>query len=349
MTTLQTTSTHRTAAEVLGWSRSMIEPALRAAVRRLPDSMLHLAGYHLGWWDQDGEPCQGLSAGKAIRPALTLLCAQAVGGAPADAVGAAVAVELVHNFSLMHDDVMDSDQMRRHRPTTWFVFGVNQAILGGDAMMAAAFQALVAGTDGIPDPVTAVDVLAQCVSDLCEGQSADLSFEERSDVDVDEYLSMTRGKTGALLGASCELGALMGGADPVRREAMRRFGEHLGLAFQLVDDLLGIWGDVAVTGKPAGADLVRRKQSYPVVAALRSRLPVAAELAELYARPEELTSDQVALAALLVERAGGRDATVRHAEQQLAVALAALTEAGVDEQAKAELLVLANLVTRRNS
>ena len=325
----------------------MIEPALRTAVHRLPESMLHLAGYHLGWWDRDGIPSQG-AAGKAIRPALTLLCAQAVGGVPADAVGAAVAVELVHNFSLIHDDVMDCDEMRRHRPTTWFVFGVNAAILSGDAMMAAAFQALVAG-NGVDDPAAAVDTLAQCIGDLCEGQSADLSFEERSDVDVDEYLSMTRGKTGALLGASCELGALMGGADQPRREALRRFGEHLGLAFQLVDDLLGIWGDVAVTGKPAGADLVRRKQSYPVVAALRSRLPAAAELAELYTQQEELTSEQVMRAAQLVERAGGREATSRHAEQRRAAAVAALEEARVDEQAKSKLLVLANLVTRRNS
>ncbi|MGW5648261.1 family 2 encapsulin nanocompartment cargo protein polyprenyl transferase [Saccharopolyspora sp. NPDC003752] len=345
--TLATTSAHRSASEVLGWSRTTIEPVLRAAVRRLPDSMLHLAGYHLGWWDATGEPCRA-PAGKAIRPALTLLSAQAVGGAPEATVGAAVAVELVHNFSLVHDDVMDADEMRRHRPTTWSVFGVNQAILAGDVILAAAFQALAA-TGAPACTASAVDVLAQCVSALCEGQSADLSFEERNDVDTGEYLTMAWGKTSALLGTSCELGAMLAGGDEQQRKALRDFGEHLGLTFQLIDDLLGIWGDPAVTGKPAGADLVRRKQSYPVVSALRAGGPAAAELAERYAQPEAFTPEQVTEVALLVERAGGREATQRHAREQFADALAALEAAHLDEQAKSELLVLAELVTRRNS
>ena len=339
--TLEMTPAHRSAGEVLSWSRAMIEPALRAAVHRLPKAMLRLAGYHFGWWDRDGNSCQA-PAGKAIRPALTLLCAQAVGGSPADAVGAAVAVELVHNFSLVHDDIMDGDEFRRHRPTMWHAFGVNQALLGGDAMLVAAFQALSA-------PAAAVEVLTRCVSELCEGQHADLSFEHRSDVDVDDYLAMTRGKTGSLMAASCELGALLGGAPRPAQDSLRRFGSHLGLAFQLVDDLLGIWGDAAVTGKPAGADLVRRKQSYPVVNALRSPVPAAAELAELYALPGEFVPEQVNRAALLVERAGGRAATQRHAQEQLSVALAALDEIDPSPRAKAELLALADLVTRRNS
>lgn len=338
---------HRSASEVLGWSRTTIEPVLCAAVRRLPDSMLHLAGYHLGWWDAIGEPCQA-PAGKGIRPALTLLSAQAVGGAPEVAVGAAVAVELVHNFSLVHDDVMDADEMRRHRPTTWSVFGVNRAILAGDVILAAAFQALAA-TGSPACTATAVDVLAQCVTELCEGQSADLSFEERNDVDTGEYLTMVRGKTSALLGASCELGALLAGGDDQQRKALRDFGEHLGLTFQLIDDLLGIWVDTAVTGKPAGADLVRRKQSYPVVNALRAGGPAATELAERYAQPEDFTPEQITEMTLLLERAGSHEATQRHAQEQLADALAALEAVHLDEQAKSELLVLAELVTRRNS
>jgi geranylgeranyl diphosphate synthase type I len=166
--TLSTTSASRTANEVLGWGRTLIEPSLRETVRRLPRTMAHLDGYHLGWWDQRGELCRA-APGKAIRPALALLSCQAAGGAPDEAVPAAVAVELVHNFSLLHDDVIDGDKTRRHRPTAWFVFGVNQAILAGDAMLAAAFRALAGG--GLTDTAAAVDALGRCVGDLCEGQS----------------------------------------------------------------------------------------------------------------------------------------------------------------------------------
>jgi len=335
----------RSATEVLAWSRSLVDPAMRAAVDRLPASMRRVAGYHYGWWDADGTPRDG-DAGKAIRPTLAVLCAEAVGGSVVDAVPAAVAVEMVHNFSLLHDDVMDRDISRRHRPTAWTVFGVSSAILAGDALLTLAFDVL-AGS-GHPRSQDAMRMISAAVLDLVEGQCEDVSFEERSDVDLSECLSMAGEKTGALLACSATIGALYGGGSADQVEHMRVFGEHLGLAFQLVDDLLGIWGDPQVTGKPVHSDLVSRKKSLPVVAALTSGVPAADELASLYGRPDQLSDVELARAAELVELAGGRSWTQREAVDQLDLALAELSQAAPVARAAAELDALARLVTRRD-
>jgi len=157
---MTTTDPARTAAEVLRWSRDLVTPALRAAVTSLPTSMRRITGYHFGWWDADGQAATG-DSGKALRPALVLLAAAAVGGTPETAVPAAVAVELVHNFSLLHDDVMDNDATRRHRPTAWRVFGVPAAILAGDALLTLAFDVLAAS--GHPSAQDAMRALSAAV------------------------------------------------------------------------------------------------------------------------------------------------------------------------------------------
>jgi geranylgeranyl diphosphate synthase type I len=335
----------RSAADVLAWSRALVDPAMRAAVDTLPASMRRVTGYHYGWWDADGTPRSG-DAGKAIRPTLAVLCAEAVGGSIVDAVPAAVAVEMVHNFSLLHDDVMDRDVSRRHRPTAWTVFGVSPAILAGDALLTLAFDVL-AGS-GHPRSQDAMRMISSAVQDLVEGQCEDVSFEERSDVDLSECLSMAGEKTGALLACSTAIGALFGGGTAAQVEHMRMFGEHLGLAFQLVDDLLGIWGDPRVTGKPVHSDLVSRKKSLPVVAALTSGEPGADELAALYGRQDTLSDVELARAAELVELAGGRSWTQREAVDQLDLALGELALAAPVARAAAELTGLARLVTRRD-
>ncbi|MFC0547140.1 family 2 encapsulin nanocompartment cargo protein polyprenyl transferase [Kutzneria chonburiensis] len=335
----------RSAADVLAWSRNLVDPAMRAAVDTLPASMRRVAGYHYGWWDADGTPRSG-DAGKAIRPTLAVLCADAVGGSIVDAVPAAVAVEMVHNFSLLHDDVMDGDVSRRHRPTAWTVFGTGPAILAGDALLTLAFDVL-AGS-GHPGSRDAMRMISTAVQDLVEGQCEDVSFEERSDVDLSECLGMAGEKTGALLACSTAIGALYGGGTTAQIEHMRVFGEHLGLAFQLVDDLLGIWGDPRVTGKPVHSDLVSRKKSLPVVAALTSGEPAAAELASLYGRQDSLSDVELARAAELVDLAGGKSWTQREAVDQLDLALAELALAAPVPRAAAELTALARLVTRRD-
>ncbi|GAA3432428.1 family 2 encapsulin nanocompartment cargo protein polyprenyl transferase [Kutzneria kofuensis] len=345
MVPIDVISQPRSAAEVLTWSRGLVDPAMRAAVGTLPTSMRRVAGYHFGWWDADGTPRTG-DAGKAIRPTLAMLCAETVGGSVVDAVPAAVAVELVHNFSLLHDDVMDRDVSRRHRPTAWTVFGVSPAILAGDALLTLAFDVL-AGS-GHPRSQDAMRMVSAAVQDLVEGQCEDVSFEERSDVDLSECLSMAGEKTGALLACSTAVGALFGGGSAAQAEHMRVFGEHLGLAFQLVDDLLGIWGDPQVTGKPVHSDLVSRKKSLPVVAALTSGEAAAEELAALYGRQDPLSDRELSRAAELVELAGGRSWTQREAADQLDLALAELTLAAPVARATAELTALARLITRRD-
>lgn len=335
----------RSVDEVLTWSRSTVDPALRAAVDTLPASIRHIAAYHFGWQDERGQPTEA-NGGKAIRPALALLTAEAVDGAAAAAVPVAVAVELVHNFSLLHDDVMDRDRTRRHRPTAWSVFGTGEAILAGDALLTLALEVL-AGS-GHPTVREQLRILSAAVLSLIEGQCADLAFEERADVGLTECLDMARGKTGALLGCACALGALSGGGGAEQVEQLRGFGEHLGLAFQFVDDLLGIWGDPAVTGKPVHADLHTRKKSLPVVAALASGTPAGRELDALYHREKPLAGTDLARAAELIDVAGGRDWSQAQADELLAQALRRLESTGVAAQAGTELGALSRLITLRD-
>jgi geranylgeranyl diphosphate synthase, type I len=336
MTTTEESKAARSAGEVLAWSRSMVDT--------LPGSMRLVAGHHFGWWDERGEPIEA-SAGKAIRPALALLSAEAVGAEPSVAVPAATAVELVHSFSLLHDDVMDGDRTRRHRPTTWAVFGVSAAILGGDALLTLAFDVLAAS--GHPAATHGLQRLSAAVQDLVGGQSADITFEDRMDVDLPECLRMAEGKTGALLGGACGLGALFGG-HPDLSVPLRTFGERLGLAFQLVDDLLGIWGDPETTGKPVYADLRRRKKSLPVVAALTSGTAAGDELAALYHREVPLSDEELLRAAELIEQAEGRTWCRRKADDLLAEAVRALRSATPTERAGNELTTLARLITQRD-
>nr|WP_225877129.1 family 2 encapsulin nanocompartment cargo protein polyprenyl transferase [Streptomyces resistomycificus] len=336
------------AGAILERVRASVDPELRSALESLPGSMRRIALYHFGWEHADGTPAAG-NAGKAIRPALVLTAATALGGQPARtaAVRAAAAVELVHNFTLLHDDVMDRDTTRRHRPTAWTVFGDADAILAGDALQALALRLLA--EDPHPASARAAARLADCVVELCAGQHADTAMELRrpGEVTLDETLAMAEAKTGALLGCACALGALYAGASEEDVEALDAFGREAGLAFQLIDDVIGIWGDPRSTGKPAGADLAARKKSLPVVAALTSGTPAADELAELYGVPyEEADLERTVLA---VERAGGRDWAQVQAADRMARAMQELARAVSDPESAGGLLALAEFVTRRSS
>lgn len=347
MTTFDVRLEARSADEVLSASRALVEPALRAAVDTLPASMRHIAGYHLGWWDRHGEAGSAVSGGKAIRPALVLVTAQATsaGGVKA-ALPAAVAVELVHNHSLLHDDVIDGDHTRRHRPTAWTVFGIGNAILAGDALLMLATDVLSASDSPAAKP--ALRMLGDAVQSLLDGQFTDLALETLPDADLAVCEGMSLAKTGALIGCACALGCLMSGGAAEQVGHFSRFGEHLGLAFQHVDDLLGIWGDPAVTGKPVYSDLRNRKKSLPVVYALRSGTPAGRELGALYRDLWPLSRQDLGRAAELVEVGGGRGWSQAQADAQLATALRHLRSATPQETAEAELTALARLVTRRD-
>ncbi len=335
----------RPVRQVLDEANRLVEPAAREAVDSLPPSIRRVAGYQFGWWDADGTPTPGIG-GKGFRSALVLVTAEAAGGRAQAAIPAAVAIGLVHEFSLLHDDVMDADETRRHRPTAWTVFGIGEAILVGDALLALGLRVLA--NSGHAAARDSVSSLSKAVLALTDGQIADLAFESRDDVALPEVVSMAQKKTSALIGVACALGAGFGGAGPQAVERFRSFGEQLGLAFQHVDDLLGIWGDPSVTGKPVHADLARRKKSLPVMAALTSGSPAGAELAELYRGHEPMADDDLGRAAELVDAAGGRAWSLAEVDRLLAAALDDLDAAGPLARPRAELGKLAELVVRRD-
>jgi geranylgeranyl diphosphate synthase type I len=336
----------RNVDDVLSDSRAQVEPSLRAAVDSLPEPARHVARYHFGWIDEDGHAVSA-DGGKGIRGALTLLASEAVGGRRADAVSAAVAVELVHNFSVMHDDIMDGDRTRRHRRTAWDLFGVPAAVLTGDALWAQA-QLVLGDTGNGAWHSHAIHLLAGALGRLMRGQCADITFSGLRTVSLAECDAMAADKTAALLACACGLGALAGGGTPLQIECLTAVGEHLGLIYQLVDDLLGIWGDAAVTGKPAGSDLISRKQSLPVVAAMTSGTPAAAELGELYAVNRPFTEADVSHAATLVEAAGGRAWTERQVESRLEQVVQLLNGARLAPATVNEFVLLADFFARRN-
>lgn len=334
------------AAEVLLWARQQLDPALREAVATLPDEMRHIAGYHFGWWDEDGQAVAQQSSGKALRPALTLVSAEALGGSMADALPAAVAIELVHNFSLLHDDVMDGDRLRRCRPTAWTIFGVGNAILAGDSLLSLACELLASSQH--PRAHDSLDCLTTAVQAMIEGQAADLALQQRDDINLAACEKMAELKTGALLGCSCALGALAAHASPDRVASMNAFGTSMGLAFQYVDDLLGIWGEAERTGKSTQSDLVVGKKSLPVAAALTSKTTAGEQLAAFYrqSRTEVSTAD-CEQAATLIAEAGGQTWSQSRADALLTEALEHLQQAQPVARI-AELHALAELVTHRD-
>ncbi|MCL4458348.1 MAG: polyprenyl synthetase family protein [Chloroflexi bacterium] len=274
-------------------------------------SMLH---YHLGWVDKDFRPRQ-TEGGKRIRPLLCLLSCEASGGDYHQVLPAAVALELVHNFSLIHDDIQDASHERRHQPTVWSIWGVPHGITAGDTMYTLAFLAmrrlLLRGVE--PTLVLeATQDLAQACLQLCEGQYLDISFEEMMNISSESYISMAAKKTAALLGCAAKLGALIGSKQEPLAELYRLFGTKIGIAFQIRDDLLGIWGDEKVTGKPKGDDILHKKKTIPLVYALeKSTEEQRHQLFEIYQK-DTLGGDDVTKVIALLERLGAH----RHAEEE---------------------------------
>ncbi|AKG46433.1 polyprenyl synthetase family protein [Streptomyces xiamenensis] len=332
--------------------RTLTTPALRAAVDRLAPPMNTVAAYHFGWIDAHGQESAS-DGGKAVRPALALLSAEAAGAAPETGVPGAVAVELVHNFSLLHDDLMDGDEQRRHRDTVWKVHGPAQAILVGDALFAISHEVLLeVGGEGA---ARAARRLAVASRKLIDGQAQDISFEHREFVSVAECLEMEGNKTGALLACAASIGAVLGGADDTTADALERYGHHLGLAFQAVDDLLGIWGDPAATGKQTWSDLRQRKKSLPVAAAVAADGGAARQLTALLTadakKSEEEFADfdeaEFAARAALIEEAGGRQWTADEARRQHDTALRALDGLGMPDTVREQLVDLADFIVIR--
>ncbi|QBJ93191.1 polyprenyl synthetase family protein [Streptomyces seoulensis] len=330
--------------------RTLATPVLRAAVDRLAPPMDTVAAYHFGWIDAAGNPAAG-DGGKAVRPALAVLSAEVTGAAPEAGVPGAVAVELVHNFSLLHDDLMDGDEQRRHRDTVWKVHGPAQAILVGDALFALGNEVLL--ELGTVEAGRATRRLTTATRALIDGQAQDISYEHRDRVSVEECLEMEGNKTGALLACASSIGAVLGGADDRTADALERYGYHLGLAFQAVDDLLGIWGDPESTGKQTWSDLRQRKKSLPVVAALAAGGPASERLGEILAADAKssdfaaFSEEEFAARAALIEAAGGREWTADEARRQHAVAIEALHAVDMPDRVRDAFTALADFVVVR--
>ncbi|MCJ7821834.1 MAG: polyprenyl synthetase family protein, partial [Armatimonadetes bacterium] len=231
-------------------------------------TLYEMIRYHLGFADAVDDSHRG-SGGKRVRAALCLLACEAAGGTAETAAPAAAAIELCHSFTLMHDDIADQDEVRRRKETVWRRWGVGRALTAGDALFALA-NLTMARLSGIP-----ADIVCEVTRELneatllvCEGQESDLSYEGRTDIQVEDYLAMVERKTAALIAAAAAIGAQIAGAPQSACEGLRAFGRHLGIAYQIADDVLGIWGDPARMGKPVGSDLRRNKRSLPVVHAL---------------------------------------------------------------------------------
>ncbi len=249
-----------------------VEQAMQAVVGRAhhdhDDGLYAMLAYHMGW---EGEGAGPKARGKRVRPLLLLLSTAAAGGNWRRAVPAAAAVELLHNFSLIHDDIEDNGELRRGRPTVWTQWGLPLALNGGDALFTLAHLAMLELHPPVDAETTllAVRILQQTALHLTQGQHLDISYETRDNVSIEAYWEMVEGKTAALLAACTEMGALLGGAQEAERRAYREFGRMLGLAFQAWDDYLGIWGDAALTGKSTTGDLMEHKKTLPVLYGLQ--------------------------------------------------------------------------------
>jgi len=325
-------------------------PALEATMRQAipdtaPDALYGMLRYHLGWVDTAFQPSAD-KAGKRLRPIFLLLACEAQGGDWQRALPAAAAIELLHNFTLIHDDIEDRDRTRRGRPTLWAVWGEAQAINAGDALFALAYRSLFnLQATNVPAKTVlhAVNRYTDAILHITEGQHLDLSFEAESEIDEATYLTMIQGKTAALLGLACELGGILAGASEARLTALREFGVELGLAFQMQDDWLGLWGNPEQTGKPVGSDLRNRKKTLPILHGIAQSTAFQA----LVAGDAPLGDALVAEGLALLEATSSQEYTRAQALTHHQAALAALARSEGTGDAQTALYALAEQLVGR--
>ena len=322
-----------------------IEKALKQAMAPANsighEALYGMLAYHLGW---EGEAAGPRAAGKRIRPTLLLLTCAAAGGEWKKALPAAAAVELLHNFSLIHDDIQDSSERRRGRPTLWALHGIAQAINAGDAMFSLAHMSLerLRETSSRSVYIEASCLLPRTSLHLTQGQYLDLSYESINDLSLDSYWPMIWGKTAMLIRACTHLGAIIAGATGRKLKAYLTFGEKLGLAYQVHDDLLGIWGNPDKMGKPAHSDLLSGKKSLPVLYALEQK----GEFAKRWTN-SGVPLERVKEFAALLESEGAREFTRNEAARLTEESLQALAAAKPLTKAGAALAELAEELGRR--
>lgn len=314
----------------LEYLRERIEKELRTLLSNedaFAAELYNMIYYHLGWMDAASTPVKG-SSGKMLRPLFGLLCCEAVEGDSEKALPAVAAVELLHNFSLIHDDIQDDSSVRQGRETVWAVWGKPQAINAGDALFTIARNALLKTEERANSARAVLESIRSfdetCMA-LCMGQYIDMNFEKLPAVDIDDYLQMVKLKTGSLWGLSGYLGVFAATEDREKAETFRRIGENIGIAFQIQDDILGVWGEKEITGKTEN-DLQRRKKSLPLVHALNATgTPQAARLSRL-CQKEAITREDILQMKQLMEGTGSKDFCVSMGERYSDEAKSILTE-----------------------
>ncbi len=327
-----------------------VEQELRRALPEAGDGIYGILRYHLGWRDRLGNPANE-DTGKGLRPVLLLASCEFAGGDWRDALPAAAALELVHRFSLIHDDIQDRDETRWGRATVWTVFGVQQGVAAGNAMRVVAGRAIraLAGPDvAAPAVLAASQALASRYLEMIEGQYLDMSFEDSDAVTADAYLDMISRKTGALIDCAMYLGAFTATGDPAAAEAFGACGRRLGVAFQVRDDFLGIWGDPLATGKPVGADIRRKKKSLPIVYLFQQADSRRREwLRNAYAADEVALDDTESVLGFLAE-IDGKALVQQTAADQAAGALGALDGIPLAPGARERIQALADYFILRD-
>ena len=304
---------------------------LGAAMRRQVSSdrvgVYDLLRYYLGWVDKDGNPASA-TEGKALRPTLCLFACEATGGSVGQALPAAVALELIHSFSLIHDDIQDRDETRHHRSTLWAEWGIPKALVAGNVLRIVADMSLNGLGERHMDPehmLGVVNLLTEAYLEMIEGQYLDISYEGRRDIGMGDYLNMIARKTGALIRCSLNLGAMIGTRHTATVEAFRDFGRSLGYVFQIQDDVLGVWGDEESTGKPVGADIIRKKNSLPVVYAMSVASGSDKQLLDEAYRRHELNDEDVSMALEVMDKVHTKEYAHRIAVDHCDAAMRALS------------------------
>ncbi len=342
---------------------NMVDVALREALAVPHPSLEPFYGmmqYHLGWLDRDLREATSYESGKRVRSLLTLLACEAAGGDARQALPAAVAAELVHNFSLIHDDIEDRSEFRRHRESVWRLWGDAHAINVGDGLFALARLQLGRLLDVGVQPLRVASVFhaldAACVA-LTEGQFLDMKFETDDLVSLDDYFWMIRGKTASLMACACEMGALVASDERDIIKALHDFGYNLGMAFQIEDDILGIWGKPQITGKPAGDDVLNRKKTLPVVYVLEQGLSSdalpymrnAATIVQQVYHDEVVSEEGLQRVLTALEQCGAREYCAQLSEEYTQQALAALSAPNLASQPRQALIALAESLLGRQT
>ncbi len=325
--------------------------AVRVSQREVAPILWQIVDYHFGW-DQpvDATGRHPNVSGKKVRPLLMALVGKAITGGYEHVLPAGAALELTHNFTLLHDDVMDKSELRRHRPAVWTRWGSAQAINAGDGLYALAFLAMGRLRRGDVRPAKvarAYEALAAACLATAEGQILDIDFETRDRVTPDEYITMISHKSGALIEAATKIGALLSTDDENVINSYAKFGRNLGIGFQIWDDYLGVWGDEASTGKSATSDIREKKKSHPILLAFeRASDEDRATLSRIYAQDALSDADLEAVLAIL-ERVGARQRCAEIAEEYYELALAHLAATGIQNPTQNQLRQLAAFLIQR--